>query len=260
MSVKKIALTGIALACMSSIAFAQSTGFYGGISGGETRASKTPASPYSFARDGIVESSSLAQEDWSAAKVLFDEYYIAGDGVSQDSDKTDDAYKLYLGYKVNPNLGIEGGYASLGRFKNKLSVGYPADLPTFNVSSKLSSRASAWFVDAVGTLPVTDQFGLIGRAGLAHVRVKSKQSYSYTCDGPSCDLLDGGEDAEASGSGSSSDSKTRWRPKLGIGAEYKITPAVAIVGEYERYFTVGKKDIGFKSNLNMLSAGIKVSF
>lgn len=60
--------------------------------------------------------------------------------------------KLYLGYALNPNLSIEGGYAGLGRIEDPLGL----------------ARGHAVFVDAVGTWPIAPQWSVLGRAGLAH--------------------------------------------------------------------------------------------
>lgn len=62
------------------------------------------------------------------------------------------AGKLYLGYALNPNFSIEGGYTNLGRIQDSLGT----------------ARGYATFVDAVGSWPIAPQWSVLGRAGLAH--------------------------------------------------------------------------------------------
>lgn len=61
--------------------------------------------------------------------------------------------KVFGGYQITPNVGVEVGYADLGHIDNS--------------TGRVDGRAG--YVDAVGTLPLGDKFSLIGSAGVTHV-------------------------------------------------------------------------------------------
>lgn len=91
------------------------------------------------------------------------------------------------------------------------------------------ARGHGVFVDAVGSLPVAPQWSLIGRAGVAHGDINT----SY------------GDDTSSG-------------VRLGVGAQYDITPTVALRGEYERnHFTNVFDD---KLNVDQYTVGVKVGF
>jgi OOP family OmpA-OmpF porin len=72
---------------------------------------------------------------------------IAGFGMT---DRSSTAGKLYGGYSFDPYLGLEAGYADLGKF-NSADGGVKAD---------------GIFLDAVGTWPLANDFSLLGRVGV----------------------------------------------------------------------------------------------
>ena len=80
-----------------------------------------------------------------------------GDVGAAATDKSDTAYKLYGGYGFTPNLGIELGYANLGKFS----------------SSAGSLKADGMFVDGVGTLPLGSGFSALGRVGVFNGKLDS---------------------------------------------------------------------------------------
>lgn len=126
------------------------------------------------------------------------------------SDDRDTAYKLYGGYQFHRNLAIEGGYFDLGRY----NYGYSTATGAFNGDT----RYQGLNLDLVGTLPVWDRLSVIGRVGAAYTRARS----SVNTTGGLPDM--GGSQTER-----------RWGPKVGLGLEYAITPALAVRGEWERY-------------------------
>ncbi len=129
-----------------------------------------------------------------------------------DSGGSSVAGKLYGGYQFTPNFALEAGLSDLGR------VGLSG--------SRVRGRGA--FVDAVGLAPLTDQWALLGRLGLAHA----------TLDTPAGD---------SSGNGL----------KLGLGAQYLLTPNVALRGEWERY---RPSVFGGHSNVDLYTIGVRVGF
>lgn len=126
-----------------------------------------------------------------------------------DDDK-DTAWKLYGGYQFHPNFGVEGGYFDLGEY----DYGYNTAGGTF----RGQSRYRGVNIDLVGTFPVWDRVSAIARIGAAYTRATS--SVGTTGAVPAL----GGSRTERD-----------WGPKVGLGLEYAITPALAVRGEWERY-------------------------
>jgi OOP family OmpA-OmpF porin len=120
--------------------------------------------------------------------------------------------KLYGGYKLNPNFAVEAGVTELGAVNN--------------AAGQVDSYGT--FVDAVGILPMSPQWNLLGRVGVAHMAVNTPN----------------GNDT---GNGF----------KVGLGAEYALTKTVAVRGEWERYQL---NAFGDKPNADQFTVGLKVAF
>lgn len=120
--------------------------------------------------------------------------------------------KLYGGYQINPNFAVEGGITELGALNS----------PGGQVDSY------GTFVDAVGILPLNDQWSLLGRAGVAHMAINT----------PTGD--DGGNGL-----------------KVGLGAEYALSKTMAIRGEWERYQLTG---FGSNPSADQFTVGVKLGF
>ena len=133
-----------------------------------------------------------------------------------DKKKHSGLGKFLVGYNFNRNFSVEGGYASLGNtsvdmdFRNGLnSVG------TFSMNYKMS----ATFIDAVGVLPVTNNWSLIGRVGVNYGKTTVNSSGAPTS------ILISKNDRSAS----------TVREKFGAGVDYNLNPAFTVRAEWERY-------------------------
>lgn len=121
--------------------------------------------------------------------------------------------KVFGGYQLTPNFALEGGYYDLGHIDND--------------SGKVTARGV--YLDAVGTLPLAQQWSLLGSAGLAQGRLKT----SF------------GDDSSPA-------------LKLGLGVQYDLSKQVALRAQYERYhFTNAFDD---KANVGAATVGIRVGF
>lgn len=89
-------------------------------------------------------------------------------------------------------------------------------------------RGHGIYFDVVGTLPLNDKWSALGRLGVAHVKLDSTQG-------------------DSSGSG----------PKIGLGMQYALTPAVALRGEWERYRPSAFDE---KPNIDQYTLGVRVAF
>lgn len=120
--------------------------------------------------------------------------------------------KLYGGYQANPNFAVEAGITEIG----SINLG----------GGKLDSYGS--FVDAVGIAPLSPQWSLLGRLGVAHMAVN-------TGNGD-----DGGNGI-----------------KVGLGAEYALTKTASLRGEWERYELVS---FGGRPAADQYTLGVKFGF
>jgi OOP family OmpA-OmpF porin len=162
-------------------------------------------------------------------------YYVGGnvgraeqkvdlDGLSFKEHKT--AYKVYGGYNYTQNFGAEIGFADL-REAEKTGNG-----------ARIASKPQSLYVAAVGTLPLNDQFALIGKAGVAYNHVK----------------------VSASAPGiSASDSENQASPYVSVGAAFLLNKNVSFVAEYE-YFGKIAKDGDANIKANLVSVGVRYAF
>lgn len=149
----------------------------------------------SFAQNAYV-GGNVGKSDWKADSI---------NGVPGDNKGT--SYKLYGGYAFNPHLALEAGYADLGKLSGPIG----------------STKGRGPFVDAVGKLPIANDFSAIGRVGV----------FNGKLSGPN-----------------GSDSGTN--AKFGAGLQYDLSKTSAIRGEWERYrFNA----FNSKTNADQLSIG-----
>lgn len=73
------------------------------------------------------------------------------------TDRSNTGGKLYGGYGITPNVGIEAGYANLGKFS----------------SGAGNVKGDGFFVDGVGTLPLGNNFSALGRVGVFNGKLDS---------------------------------------------------------------------------------------
>lgn len=140
--------------------------------------------------------------------------HYRGDAVGgADTDRSDTGYKLYGGYSFTPNFGLELGYANLGRFRSGLG----------------ELKGDGVYLDGVGTLPLGNNFSLLGRIGAFNGKVDNS-------------LLG---------------SERSTNLKVGAGVQYDLSQNVALRGEWERYRF---KAFGSSSNTDMVSVGVNYRF
>lgn len=150
------------------------------------------------------------------------------------SDEKDTGWKLFVGYQLNKNFAVEGGYADLGRFS-----AFSTTVPAGTLSTRFTS--TAWNLDAVGILPFGNNFSLLGRVGV--VRSETKVSLART--GAVVVLVPNLKDHETS-------------YKLGLGVGYDFTKTMGVRGEWERYRV--SDGAGDKSDVDLFSVSLRVKF
>jgi len=140
-------------------------------------------------------------------------------------DSRDTAYKLYGGYRLNENFGLEAGYARLGSFSEQ------ATLATGAVTQE--GKASSFYAAATARHALNEQFSLQGRLGVARNKVSGTN------------LLPAGDSLQGS------KTSLMW----GVGAEYKLAKNLALTADYDNY---GKVSSQVKASTFML--GARLSF
>ena len=136
-------------------------------------------------------------------------------------DKRDTAWKVYAGGKFNPYWGLEAGYTDFGKVQ----------------ASGGETKAWAANVSLVGNIPLAaNRFDVFGKLGGLYGRTDVHADPST--------LFDTGH-------------KSGWGWTYGVGADWNITPTVAVRVDYDRY----KMDfVGGRQDLDMASAGVQVRF
>jgi OOP family OmpA-OmpF porin len=135
-------------------------------------------------------------------------------------DESDFAYKIHFGVELSPYLGVEIGWADLGKAR-------------FSGSASGDLKGSGAYLDAVGTFPLAEGWGLLGRIGVFNGKAKGT----------------------VSGLGSTSDAGTDV--KFGVGFEWHVTRQAVVRGEWERYrFDV----FGERGDVDLWSVGVNFRF
>ncbi|MDT7834111.1 outer membrane beta-barrel protein [Aquabacterium sp. OR-4] len=151
-------------------------------------------------------------------------------GFARDSNDT--GYKIFGGYQFNRNVAVEGGYFDLGK------LGYDATTtPAGTVGARF--KLNGLSLDLVGTLPLTTNFALLGRVGMASGRARAR--YDTTGAVTLNDV-----------------SKRGTNAKVGLGVQYAMGSNMLVRAEVERYRM--NDAVGSHVNTNLVSVGLVFPF
>ncbi len=145
-------------------------------------------------------------------------------------DERDRGFKLFLGKQLNQYFAVEGGYFDLGKF------GFAA---TTSGNGSFNGRAGFRGVDLdlVGQLPLSQRLSVLGRIGMEYARTTTTF---------------GGN--RLAGVTNPSASQRKANAKFGVGLEYKLSEALALRGEVERYRV--NDAVGNRGDVDLLSVGL----
>lgn len=129
-----------------------------------------------------------------------------------DGSNSGTGLKVYGGWRMTPNFALELGSAQLGQLSDGTN----------------EAKARGLFLDGVGTLPLSSDWRLLGRVGLANMKTVTTLG---------------------------SDRGTAL--KVGAGAEYQLAKNVALRGEWERYRLSA---FGGHPKADQFSLGVNVGF
>ncbi len=153
-------------------------------------------------------------------------------GFTGSIDDKDNGWKVFGGYQFNKNGAVEFGYADLGTvftLKGKilgLSASEEDDVKGFNLS-------------LVGTLPVTNQFAVLGRIGFFRWDVDTNCSLA----GTSCSASATGTDLT-----------------YGLGAQFDFSKSMGARVEWERFKDVGDENKTASGDVDLLSVSLVFRF
>lgn len=164
---------------------------------------------------------------------------LAGQGLATNSIShrdRDPGYRLFGGYQVNRNFGIEAGWLDMGE------MGYTATTtPAGTLVGDV--RFKGLNLDIVGTLPITERVSLLGRIGGASVR--STGTFSAT-------------GAVTMPYAASSTSARHFGARYGIGVAWRLTDAWELRLEGERMRV--NDSVGNRGHVDLLSLGVVYYF
>jgi OOP family OmpA-OmpF porin len=166
---------------------------------------------------------------------------ILDPGYSCSTDDKDTGKKVFVGYQFNKNGAVEFGYVDLGKFT--ASASGTVTPPGITVSASGDTKAKGFNVTLVGSLPVTNEFAVLGRIGLFRWDVDASASAS-------------GGGVSAGGS----DSATGADLTFGVGAQYDFSKTVGARVEWERFQDLGDQGTTGQSDVDLLSLSLVFRF
>ncbi len=157
-------------------------------------------------------------------------------GIVIADDDRGHGYKLFGGYQLNPNIGIEAGYVNLGHFGYRAST-----VPAGTLSGDMGVKG--FNLDLVGTLPLVGGLSAIGRIGATSLRA----SDNFAATG-----------AVVMPYSSASPNQRSTGLKAGLGLSYAFNPSLSMRIEAERYRM--KDGVGNRGNVDLVSVGLVYHF
>ena len=207
-------------AAYAGIACAQDQSFYAGLGIGKSSA-------------GVPE---ITRQD------ILDYGFTTLNNYQNSTSKSDTAWKLYGGYRFNPNVAAELFYANLGKFtrdaSGNVAVGSSSSV-NFSLGSEL--KITGFGIAALLGAPLSDQWNVFAKPGL--LVWDAKYTATFTSPGTS--------------PGQSTTSKSGTSPSFGVGTSYAFTDKLSARIEWERYFDVGDKNATGKSNVNLFALSVQ---
>lgn len=202
---KKSILVAAAIAALSS-----SSVFAGGsVFGGSSSEDSTGA---------IYGGASIGQSSDSTCDSVADQ---AGALLGNIDCPTPSGWKVFGGYKVAPNLAVEGSYIDFGDASTDGAIPVIPGVNSVANATSLASQATGFNVSGVASAPVTNEMNVFGKAGLMMWEKETTATVSGVGAGSSTIVQSTTTDGVDL--------------SLGAGAEYKINDNWGVRGELEHF-------------------------
>jgi len=180
----------------------------------------------------------IGQSNAPKAETCHDPKLFSTVGGCNDKNTSTGA-KVFGGYRFNQYGGAEVSYVNLGKFTISAN-GNISGTPT---TASGSSKPRGFSVDAVGTWPITPEFGVVGRIGVFRWTLDTSSSLSVGNNPPT--------DTRYKASGNSLD--------FGLGVKYGINKNVGVRAELQRFQGIGDDTTG-KADVDSISASFVYRF
>lgn len=156
------------------------------------------------------------------------------------------AGRVAVGYQFNQNFAVEAGYLQLGEGKVNLGA---VHIPDEDVIAQAALKLHQNAIDLVGKgiIPISSNFNVYGKLGVAYVTTTSKGTLE-TPGFPtvSFDLKDRNNVA-----------KHKWAPEAAVGVSYDITPNVSLDTSWTHIQPLGSNKPG---NIDFVAVGLGYNF
>jgi len=156
-----------------------------------------------------------------------------GVGGSSSVDRSDTGFGINGGYRFNRNFAVEAGWARLGDFS------YSSNTGTDTIDGKF--KANALSLAGLGIYPLTPNWSVYGKAGLARTSVD----------------LEASSETGATAVSNQSHAGVGWL--LGAGLTYDFSGGVFTKLGWDHYASVGDASTG-QSAIDMYSLGVGMRF
>ena len=156
-----------------------------------------------------------------------------GVGGSSSVDRSDTGFGINGGYRFNRNFAVEAGWARLGDFS------YSSNTGTDTIDGKF--KANALSLAGLGIYPLTPNWSVYGKAGLARTSVD----------------LEASSETGATAVSNQSHAGVGWL--LGAGLTYDFSGGVFTKLGWDHYASVGDAATG-QSAIDMYSLGVGMRF
>jgi OOP family OmpA-OmpF porin len=172
---------------------------------------------------------------------VLDTGFTSISGFQSGSSKSDTSWRIFGGYRLNPNVAAELFYANLGKFSREASgTGVAASSSTLNFALNSNLKITGFGAAALVGLPLTEQLSVFAKPGLIYWMAKRTDSITA-----------------GTATQNSSTDKNGTSPSFGVGISYAFTDKLSARLEGERYFDVGDKNTTGKSNVDMLGLSLQ---
>jgi len=178
---------------------------------------------------------------------------VNGASVSTDFDATDGAWKVFGGWRANPWLAIEVGYADLGRSR---LVTHTLSTDQLEGAVAIRRRISAYGADVLLSAPLGPRFSVFGRGGAYRTRLEADAQLEGGIV-----FTNGGEDER-----SRSTTFDETVAHFGAGLEWHWRPDASLRVEWERFrdvgkaFAIGGTGTTGEANTDLASVGVLLRF
>ena len=147
--------------------------------------------------------------------------------IHSDFDSKGNAWKVFGGFRFNPNFAVEINYADLGR--HHLTTNFVGGDPALPGSFSMTRKISGFGADLVVSAPFAERFAIFGKVGAFRSRLEADASLGGSV-----------VFTNAPGDRQRSVTQNETVAKFGVGADWWFRPNAALRLEWERYQNIGK--------------------